>query len=93
MAASLNTFAVVLLAFPFYLAQKKRLVSYVNLAKPNVQGSTSTSASSVASTQTSNAPSTSTQAPSSGGTSSAASTASTVATLSPLFTDAVKLFV
>ena len=34
MSKSLNTFAVVLLAFPFYLAQKGRLANYINLAKP-----------------------------------------------------------
>lgn len=40
MAAPMNTFAVVLLAFPFYLAQKGRLAAYVELAKPsNAQAS------------------------------------------------------
>jgi hypothetical protein len=41
MAARMNTFAVVLLAFPFYLAVKGRLAAYVNLAKP-ASGSTTT---------------------------------------------------
>ena len=34
MAVQFNTFAALLLAFPFYLAQKGRLATYVNLAKP-----------------------------------------------------------
>jgi len=37
MAQSINTFAVVLLAFPFYLAQKGRLVGYIDLAKPGAE--------------------------------------------------------
>jgi hypothetical protein len=34
MAKSLNTFAALLLAFPFYLAIKGKLASYIALAKP-----------------------------------------------------------
>lgn len=30
----MNTFAVLLLAFPFYLAVNGRLVAYINLVKP-----------------------------------------------------------
>ena len=35
MAVRMNTFAVVLLAFPFYLAVKGRLAGYIALAKPS----------------------------------------------------------
>lgn len=35
MSSPLNTFTVVLLAFPFYLAQRKRLAAYIDLAKPS----------------------------------------------------------
>lgn len=42
MAQPLNTFAVVLLAFPFYLAQKGRLVGYIDLAKPTTKATAST---------------------------------------------------
>lgn len=44
MAQPLNTFAVVLLAFPFYLAQKGRLVGYIDLAKPGKTAAASTAA-------------------------------------------------
>lgn len=93
MAASLNTFAAVLLAFPFYLAQKGRLTAYAALAKPSAAGTSTATASTAA-------PSTTTQTPASGASSgpsaadvsTAASTASNTANISALFDSASSLF-
>jgi|WetSurMetagenome_2_1015567.scaffolds.fasta_scaffold411874_3 hypothetical protein len=40
MSQPLNTFVVILLAFPFYLAQKGRLAAFVDFAKPAKTGAT-----------------------------------------------------
>lgn len=55
----MNTFATLLLAYPFYLAVKGRLADYVALAKP---GSAAT-ASTAATTQNSTAAASSSSAP------------------------------
>lgn len=41
----MNTFAALLLAFPFYLATKGRLASYIALAKPDATSNSSAQAS------------------------------------------------
>ena len=48
MVKSLNTFAVILLAFPFYLAVKGRLAAYINLAKPGTATASATPSPSLA---------------------------------------------
>lgn len=40
MAVQFNTFAALLLAFPFYLAQKGKLAKYIDLAKPGQNSAT-----------------------------------------------------
>lgn len=93
MAASLNTFAAVMLAFPFYLAQKGKLTTYVNLAKP----STSTTTQANTTTGTANPTATSTthptaNAPAGGSSTSNADTAQNVASAFSSFSDAMALF-
>jgi len=41
----MNTFATLLLAFPFYLAMKGKLASYIALAKPDASSGTVSQAS------------------------------------------------
>lgn len=48
MTARMNTFAVILLAFPLYLAVKGRLAAYVELAKPGASGSSTAGAGTTA---------------------------------------------
>jgi uncharacterized membrane protein len=82
MAQPLNTFVVILLAFPFYLAQKGRLAAFVDLAKPsNAATPAQTSAATASATPTSTAAS-----------SGVTSAASTAATAFSTFADATALF-
>lgn len=93
MAASLNTFAAVLLAFPFYLAQKGRLTTYVALAKPSTTAAPAATASTSApSTSAVNPTTGATSTPSASDVSSAASTANIASQISPLFDSASALF-
>lgn len=95
MAKSINTFAVILLAFPFYLAQKGRLASYINLAKPSQGTSNANVATTTTVTSPSHTPSTSpspSPAPSPSPTSTAVSMAGTADALTTAFADASALF-
>jgi hypothetical protein len=89
MAKSLNTFAALLLAFPFYLAIKGRLASYIALAKPGQP--TATSSAPVTPTAPSSA-STNTTAPAPAPASSAALSLNDVQGLMQGFNDASSLF-
>lgn len=64
----MNTFATLLLAFPFYLAIKGKLTGYVALAKPDASSGAATSQN------------TSTGAPSSSASSNSASSTSSIST-------------
>jgi hypothetical protein len=85
-----NTFATLLLAFPFYLAIKGKLSTYIALAKPDASSSAAT-ASTATSSPTANGM---TMAPTTGNATAAASNAvasstsdfnSTVANVSHIF--------
>jgi hypothetical protein len=79
MSQPLNTFAVILLAFPFYLAQKGRLAAYVNLAKPSAKSTAST-------------PAPTTSPPAGNSTTSVSSSADKVASAYSTFSEAAALF-
>jgi len=86
MNKSLNTFVVVLLAFPFYLAQKGRLSAYVDLAKP--AKASATASASAPSTSAATSPASASGATSQG----AAQSLSTAASAYTPFADAAALF-
>lgn len=92
MAKSINTFAVILLAFPFYLAQKGRLAAYINLAKPSQGSASANVATTTAVSSPAPVPASSDTATASSSSSQAVSMAGTADALSTVLTDASALF-
>lgn len=93
MAQPMNTFAVVLLAFPFYLAIKGRLAYYVTLAKPSNASAAPTVGASSSQQSTTPAPSASPVAAAPAQVSSSnLSSASNTQQMSDLFANATELF-
>jgi hypothetical protein len=85
----MNTFATLLLAFPFYLAIKGKLANYISLAKPDASSSAASSQSSTNALPTLSGVNTSganTSAPTNAGSNSVAA-ANTANTVTGIFSD------